>query len=412
MKYITTYGEAFIELFLEMAPFLLLGFLIAGVLHIFFPKSLIEKYVGRNNTKSVIFAALLGVPLPLCSCGVIPTGVSLQKHGASKGATVSFLISTPQTGIDSMMITYSMLGGVFAFLRPIIALITGIVGGILVNIFGEKEIVQDVKTCEDDCETEHEERNKFSKWEKMFHYGFIDLLDDIVKWLLIGLLLATLITVLLPSDFFTNHLENQYLSMLAILLVSIPLYVCATGSVPIAFAFLMKGLSPGAALIFLMAGPATNASTITVLSKTLGKKTTMIYVGTIIVGSIFSGLLINWFIPSSWFVFSGEHSHIHGFEWWHYVSGILLAILMLYSISKKVIQKYQKQEIKMNKQTIAVEGMTCNHCKNNVEKNLAIIEGVTSVEVNLSQETVNIEGVFSIDEIVDKINQLGYQCKR
>ena len=220
-----------------------------------------------------------------------------------------------------------------------------------------------------------------------------------------------MITVLLPANFFTNYLENTYLSILAILLISIPLYVCATGSVPIAFAFLMKGLSPGAALVFLMAGPATNASTITVLSKTLGKKTTIIYVVTIIIGAIISGLLINWFIPNSWFMFSGEYTHSHGFEWWHYVSGILLGVLMLISVSKKVIQKYQKQEKKMDKKIISVEGMTCNHCKNNVEKNIVMIDGVNSVEVNLVQKTVSIEGEFSLKKVAQKINELGYEYK-
>ncbi len=412
--YINKYGEALLELFLEMAPFLLLGFLIAGFLHVFFPKTLLQKYVGGNDFKSVLYATLLGIPLPLCSCGVIPTGVSLQKNGASKGATVSFLISTPQTGVDSMMITYSMLGGVFAIFRPIIALITGVVGGVIVNQYVKKEIQFHTTSCDDDCNThDHSHEDYSPKWLKFLHYGFVELLGDIVKWLLIGLLLAALITVILPSDFFISYLSNQYLSMLIVLLVSIPLYVCATGSVPIAFAFLMKGLSPGLALVFLMAGPATNASTITVLSKTLGKKTTTIYVVTIIIGAILSGLLIDWLIPTSWFVFSNKDVHSHeGFLWWHYASGIILGSLMFLSILKKGRNKFYKKEDQMNQKIVIVEGMSCNHCKNNVEQKLSTLENVTSVEVNLEQKTVSVEGIISIAEIESEVNGLGYEYKQ
>ena len=250
-------------------------------------------------------AALLGVPLPLCSCGVIPTGISFNKEGASKGATVSFLISTPQTGVDSILATYSMLGLPFALLRPFVAFFSGIFGGVITNLASKGE---EIKTVEPPINIS-KETEKAGKWQKMIRYAFLDFLMDIADWLIIGFAIAALISVLLPDDFFTMYLSNQFLSMFIVLLASIPLYVCATGSIPIAAVLMMKGLSPGAALVFLMAGPATNVATMTVIGKALGRKTLIIYLVSISTSAMFFGRIANQFLPSEWFIMM---SHDHG----------------------------------------------------------------------------------------------------
>ena len=259
-EYIQLYLDDLLELTNEMSPYLLLGFLFAGILSVYLKQQRISKYLGGKNLKSVFNASIFGVPLPLCSCGVIPTGVSLYKNGASKSSTVSFLISTPQTGVDSILVTYSMLGLPFAVIRPVVALLTGLFGGLL-NIPYDKEIK--VK----DYDNANKEKENGSRFINMLKYAFVTFLQDISKWLVIGLLLAALISVLVPDNYFENNFSNPLFGMIMILAVSVPLYVCATGSVPIAAVLLMKGLSPGAALVFLMAGPATNIATLTVLSK-------------------------------------------------------------------------------------------------------------------------------------------------
>lgn len=291
MNVITDYIQDFFKILNEMSPYLLLGFLFAGLLHVFFPKRRINGLLGEKNSRSVINAALLGVPLPLCSCGVIPTGVSFYKNGASKGSSISFLISTPQTGIDSIMVTYSLLGLPFAIIRPVIALITGFFGGFLTNL-------TDKETAEDKISNSLKANNEQQKDTtsnnpviKLFRYAFVDFLQDISKWLVIGLLIAAVISVIVPDDFFAKHLGNGYWDMLIILLVSIPIYVCATASVPIAAILILKGISPGAALVFLMAGPATNAATITIINKVFGKKTLFVYLFSIITGALLFGIL-------------------------------------------------------------------------------------------------------------------------
>ncbi len=294
MVYIQTYLQEFYFLFIEMAPWLLFGFLFAGILHVYMPKGSVQKYMGGKNIKSVVYAALLGIPLPLCSCGVIPTGISFYKEGASKGATVSFLISTPQTGVDSMLATYSLLGLPFAILRPIVAFFSGILGGIITNTESRSTPAENIKKV-------YVEEKQGNKFRIMLEYAFHEFLMDIAKWLIIGLAVAALISMLLPADFFTLYLDNEFLSMLIVLAASVPIYVCATGSIPIAAVLMMKGLSPGAALVFLMAGPATNAATMAVIGKSIDRRTLIVYMITIISSALFFGMLTNQFLPREWF---------------------------------------------------------------------------------------------------------------
>ncbi len=391
MNLIKEYLQELTLLTMEMSPFLLLGFLIAGVLHVLISKSTISKFLGKRDFKSVLYASLLGIPLPLCSCGVIPTGIAFNKEGASRGATVSFLISTPQTGIDSILITYSMLGLPFAILRPIISLISGIVGGTLTNFFDEKvmrkqmqysnetpsaqqESLEEEKhldSHENHSGHEHKRKKQYSKPVEILYYGFVEFMEDIAKWLLIGLLLAALISVAIPNDFFSSFIHTPILGILLTLLASIPLYVCATGSVPVAAVLLMKGISPGAALVFLMAGPATNIATITVLGNSLGKRATISYLVSIITSAIIFGLFIDYFLPTEWFALPTNGNHIHNKilpEWLKISSTITLMSLMLNALLKKNSLLWYKETIENSTLTLKIDGMRCNHCSKRRKK--------------------------------------------
>lgn len=409
-----------IELLNEMTPYLLLGLLIAGILHEFVPKRFYSDKLSGNNFRSVLMAALLGIPLPLCSCGVIPTAASIRREGASKGATVSFLISTPQTGVDSILTTSSLLGIPFAIIRPLVALVTAIAGGCTIN-----------RLCSEDTATgtqRHKDENGKGFWKRCtgaLHYGFIEMLQDIGKWIVIGLVVAAMITIAVPDNFFEQFKEYPILNMLVILTLSIPMYLCATGSIPIAAALMLKGLSPGAALVLLMAGPATNLAAILVIDKTLGRKTTVIYLLTIVAGAMGFGLIIDYLLPAEWFttaINSQNHlcCHTHATPWWQILSSILFIILLAVAF----ILRFRKHghgcgcggKCECHNGCCCIEkryrinGMMCNHCKANVEKALSAVEGVTEVRADLEEGAAYIKGE-NIDprEIIQAITSLGYR---
>jgi uncharacterized membrane protein YraQ (UPF0718 family)/copper chaperone CopZ len=417
MRWIETYFSEIYRLSLEMSPWLLLGFTFAGLLHIFMPGGSVRKYMGGRNLKSVVYAALLGVPLPLCSCGVIPTGISFHKEGASKGATVSFLISTPQTGVDSILATYSMMGLPFAILRPVVAFCSGIFGGLLTNLTTKNEADPPVSRGVGN----ESEIGSGNKLRIMLRYAFLDFLMDIADWLLIGFAVAALISLLLPDNFFTMYLSNQFLSMLVVLVAAIPLYVCATGSIPIAAVLMMKGLSPGAALVFLMAGPATNIATMAIIGKAIDKKTVGIYILSISVSALFFGWLINNFLPAEWFVMMshqhGRHEHELLPHWVQLASTVLLLMLLINGYVRKFVRfKHLKPLPDMTQYTknlkISVGGMTCNHCKMSVEKNLKSVTGIKSVTANPDTGDVLIEGSeFDLEKIKSAIEDIGYDFK-
>jgi len=434
MEYINQFFIDFIDILNEMSPYLMLGFLFAGILKVAFPQKFIDKYLSPKNGKSVLYAVLLGIPLPLCSCGVIPTGISFYKSGASKGSSVSFLISTPQTGVDSILVTYSLLGLPFAIIRPFIALLTGLFGGLLTNHFDkdEKSIPeQNLDSCcanekESDCgcnrDCNTKPKMKKSPIYTMFKYAFVDFLQDISKWLIIGLLLAAFISVLIPDDFFSSYIGNDFIGMLVILVASVPLYICATSSVPVAAILMMKGISPGAALVFLMAGPATNAATITVLNKVLGKKTMWSYLISIILGALIFGLLIDNIFPREWFNLGPLHGHINSHEghwmlpnWLKWGSSISLVLLIINGYLQKYISgknelKATETEIITNKKLVIVNGMTCNHCKNSVEKHIGALKNITTAKVNLEQKFLRIEGEnIKLEFIKKEIESLGFE---
>lgn len=431
LEYIEKYFAELWYLLLEMAPWLLLGLIFAGLLKVYFPQKHIDRYLGKSDFKSSLNASLLGIPMPLCSCGVIPTGISFFKNGASKGATNSFLISTPQTGVDSIFATYSMLGWPFAVLRPIVAFFTGVVGGILTNVFVKDKpvpvssftnfsidtnAIKKEENCEDDscgCNEPEVEDNRHSLI-KAADYAFIELLQDIAKWLIIGFLVAALISVVLPDNFFSSFKGLGLLEILVVLAASVPIYICATGSIPIAAVLLLKGVSPGAALVFLMAGPATNVATMTVLGKTMGRKSLIIYLATIVIGAIVFGMLTNWLIPSDWII--SKVMHIHGDadhemlpEWLQLASAFILIISIP---GGYFFQKYLKsiRSKKLEGIIVKVEGMTCSHCEANVKKNLEAVRGIDNVIADNSSNTVKISGTkINLQKVKETVNGLGYK---
>ena len=400
-------------LLFDMSPWLLLGFLIAGLLHVFFPDGKINKLLGRSNMKSVLRAALIGIPLPLCSCGVIPTGISIYKNGASKGASISFLISTPQTGVDSILVTYSLLGLPFAVVRPIVALITGVFGGFFTNNLMPED-GQKTEITDNSKNSNGKHKNIISE---IFNYAFVDFLQDIAKWLIIGLLLAALIAIFVPNDFFASYIHNDFLGMLIILAASIPVYVCATSSVPIAAVLLMKGISPGAALVFLMAGPATNAATISVIGNSMGKKTLFVYLGTLILGALLSGLFIDYLLPRDWFTLvENMHQLDHGLLpiWLNISSGVLLVALLLNIYIRKFYKRFKNKNQQiitdMGDIKIFVRGMNCNHCKMNVESNLSKLEGIEGITVDLDSETAILKGDnIDLEKVKSTVESIGYK---
>ncbi|MBP7830621.1 MAG: permease [Kiritimatiellae bacterium] len=275
----------------EMAPYLLFGFFVAGLLSLVLSARTVERHLGGRGLGPIVKASFWGVPMPLCSCSVIPVATSLRRHGASRGATAAFLLSTPQTGVDSLLVTYSLLGPVFAVFRPIAAFVSGLLGGYLVEAFGGNPT--EPPAAEHCACAGCAPAGGLQRLAQGLRHGFVTLPRDIGKELLVGLALAGLIAALLPETFFADVLKPGPLQVLAMMALGIPLYVCATASVPIAAALIAKGVSPGAAFAFLVTGPATNAATLLTLRKLLGGRAAALYLGTIVATALGGWLLLD-----------------------------------------------------------------------------------------------------------------------
>ncbi len=429
------YFENLWELFVDMSFYIVIGLIFTGLLHAFVKKDAVLKHIGKNNMGSVVKASVLGVPLPLCSCGVVPTAMYLGKSGASKGAVVSFLTSTPQTGVDSIIATYGMIGPLFAFYRAISAFFSGIISGVVTNIFCKKDVIQYdgvATTCgcshEDEtvhvessccsheqarvessccsheheqthvessccsheheqthvessccsheheqthvessccshehehahvessccshehehahvesscCSHEHEEVNEnlgfIAKLKVAFTYAFGEFLDEIAYHFVIGLLIAALISTLLPESILSS-ITNPVFSMLLMVVIGIPMYICSTASIPIAVSLMMKGISPGAAFVFLFAGPVTNMASLVLLTKTLGKKVVSIYLGSAAVCAILFGLIFDYIITQSGYVVNMfAHGHEHEMPLYMTVVAVFFGVLVAKSLVK------------------------------------------------------------------------------
>jgi len=322
----------------EMSPYLLFGFFVAGLLSVLVSQRLVEKHLGGKGIWPLLKASLFGVPLPLCSCGVIPVSMSLHKHGASKGSTISFLLSTPQTGVDSIFVTLSLLGPVFAVFRPLAAFITGIVGGTFVNIFERKKDYgsKAPPKCTDECCDTTATHGKITKGLK---YGFVTLPRDIGKAMLVGLLIAAVISALVPDGYFAEKLGTGIFAMVVMMFLGIPVYVCATASVPVAAALILKGLTPGAALVFLMTGPATNAASFITIWKVLGKGTAIIYLASVAGCALLAGIMLD-YIATGFDIEITTHHHWMLPPIVKYISAVVLLAVLTFAILTKKKQAH------------------------------------------------------------------------
>lgn len=477
MNFAMMFIDEFVTLFAEMAPFLLLGFLLAGVIHVWIPNHLYIPKISKPTFMSVLWAALFGVPLPICSCGVIPTSIAIRREGASKGASVSFLISTPATGVDSILATYSLLGLPFAILRPIAAFVTALFGGVLTNAVTRGECAEGGKTVDakvanslkvadgeccggaeaDCCGSasgkcgcgasvaagkcgcgEHAHAAKLSvlhRIKETLRYGFVDMVSNVSKWLCIGLVLGALIAAFVPNDFFLALREYPVLCMLAVLVLAMPMYTCATGSIPLALALVAKGITPGAALVLLMAGPATSIASMLVVGKAFGKRTLVAYLVSIAAGALFFGFIVDTFfmdtflsamLPSGAAMEMG-HAALGIFD---YVCAGFLALLMIYSRIPKRRGKHcccdehcgcsehdhaaacdadlKTGEVALT-HTYRVLGMNCSHCKMCVEKAAMKLDGVTFATADIAKKQLEIEGSVDETELKAAIEAAGFE---
>ncbi|TQV73656.1 permease [Aliikangiella marina] len=340
----TTLLTNFVALFIESAPWLLLGLMIAGLMKWLVPMALLNKQLGQSNLTSVVKAAFIGAPLPLCSCGVIPAAIGLRRSGASKSASVSFLVATPETGVDSVSVSYALLGPFMAIIRPVAAIMSAIYAGLLVMFVTRNEKQQPgpsshaTSCCQSErsCSSDKSETPSLTqRIVNSLSFASGKLLMDITRWLLIGLVLAAAIRTWVPMDFLVNW-GDGLLAMIVMALIGIPMYICATASTPIAAGFLAAGVSPGAILVFMLAGPATNLSTMGMIRQEMGNSVLTAYLISILSASIGFGYLVNWAIAHFGFeVYSAvAHSHAMNESILHQMSAILLACLMLRNIFK------------------------------------------------------------------------------
>lgn len=368
----------FIGVFLDSAPWLLLGLFLAGMLKMFVPMSWMHKQLGGHGFKSTFKAALFGAPLPLCSCGVIPAAVGLRRSGASKAATTSFLVSTPETGVDSIAVSYVLLGPFMAIVRPIAAVCSAIVAGLLVGRDekedeltktqraeseikknasaksccshekeGHKEAAAEVHThshSEQDIAQALKNTSVVNRIMKGLHFAATDLIRDTTLWLLVGLFFAALVQTYVPADFMLKW-GDGILAMLVMVVISIPMYICATASTPIAAGLLLAGVSPGAVLVFMLAGPATNIATLGVVANELGKRALFGYLGGVIGVALISGVLVNYLVDTFGFVvmpqIGVENALLPNFLL--YGSGILLVLLMIKAVIDMVQIKLKRK---------------------------------------------------------------------
>lgn len=395
-----------------MSPYVLLGFLVAGLLHVFVRPEVMARHLAGGGWKPVVKAALFGIPLPLCSCGVLPAAVALRRRGASKGAATSFLIATPQTGVDSIAATYSLLGLPFAIIRPIAALFGAAAGGMAVDR-ADRDGATDPGAFEAE-KAEEMPRTFGGKMLEAVRYGLVDMVASVGKWLVIGLVVAALITVFVPDELFVRLSAYPVIAMLLMVLVAVPMYVCATGSIPIALSLMLKGLTPGVAFVLLMAGPAANFASVMVIGRAMGRKATAVYVGSVVLTALVFGMIIDYLLPASWFlpaVTSLDPACHHGLGIFETLCSALLAGLLIYAgvrsrrhkghphcacgdaCSCATCDDNSKNDTEMiPTNTYKIDGMACAHCRMTVEKALSALPGSQEVRVDLSKGTATVTG--------------------
>ena len=409
----------------QMSPYLLFGFLAAGMLSVCLSPSWVERHLGRAGFGPVLKASLFGVPLPLCSCGVIPVAASMRRHGASRAATTAFLLSTPQTGVDSVAVTYALLGPVFAVFRPLAALLTGLVGGGLVQALDTADGADESDTstsgaCNAACCAD---KHEHSILRRVLQYGFLTLPRDIGPALLVGIVVAGALAAFVPQNHLEAYIGGGVASILLLMAAGVPVYVCATASVPLAAGFMHLGASPGAALAFLIAGPATNAATFTTVWKVLGRRSAILYVLTVAGSAIAGGLLLNGLFPGTEVALPQLGSHAHGAAaggWLYDASAVLLLAVLALSYwdpsapgshGEGTSEETAEGDLATHHDSLelVISGMTCGHCAESVRQALAQCAGVRSVAVDLKGGRAVVSGQsLQPDQLVAAVSEQGY----
>ena len=417
------------DLLLHMSPYLLLGFAVAALLHVFLRPQFVLRHLSGRGLWPTLKGALLGAPMPLCSCSVLPVAAGLRRQGAGRGATTAFLISSPQTGADNIAITWAMLGPLIGIFSPIAALLTGITGGLLAGRIKDEpplkahepaaipaadaccDAATDCAACDDPLEADAPGAE--SGLRRALRYGFVTLPRDLAGSLIFGILLAALITVIVPPGFFGQLLPPGPLQMLAMLALSIPLYVCSTSSVPLAAAFIFSGITPGAAIVFLVAGPSTNMASITTVNRILGFRNMLVYLLTIVVSALVFGLLLDRLIDPASIPSIAQRSSSELPLFLSQASAVLLCALLLFGLYRP--RRPQPAPVAArageNETILAIEGMHCGNCSAAVENALARQSGVSSVSVDLKVGRAVVRGEqLNIERLVRAVEQLGYSA--
>lgn len=432
MDLILTFLAASWSVFGAMAPYLLLGFFVAGLLSAVISPEWVERHLGGNGLGQVVKASFFGVPLPLCSCGVIPVAASLRRHGASKGATTAFLLSTPQTGVDSIAVTYALLGPFLAVVRPIAAFVTGIFGGGLVQAFnhegsGESTGVEDTaeeSACSSACCDDGKKARP--KIVEALDYGLVVLPRDIGKALILGVAISGLIAAFVAPRALESYLGGGLLPMLAAMAIGIPLYVCATASTPIALGLIHAGLSPGAALVFLISGPATNSAALTTIWKVLGRRSAVLYLVTVAVASLATGFAVDGMIsagglpesamvPAAASVQAAGHAHHEdegAMSWFETACAIALLAVLINALRPRRREEGDEPMTDDSVLEIKIEGMRCNGCSTSVQRALTEIPGVTDAEVRLEDGLARVRGKgIASESLIEAVTSLGFTAE-
>ncbi len=382
-----------------LAPWLLLGALLAGILHVLLPGHWLRRRL--SGPAGVFQAVLLGVPLPLCSCGVIPTGIGLRRSGASDQAAVAFLISTPQTGVDSILVSGSFLGWPFALFKVVVACVTGIIGGLL-----SVDTRNDSSPAESEPGSSNDDASRSLR--ELVPHG-IEMIRTIWLWLVAGVLIsAALETWIVPTRYFQSISQaGPGISMVLMLVISLPMYVCATASVPIAATLVAGGMPTGAAMVFLLAGPATNVATIGAVYSQFGRRNLAVYVSTLVIGSMLGGLAFDWIIGTS---SAREAVHVHDQPgWFSRACGVLLLGLFAWFAWQDLVRRRTHRQLAAGSLTLHVSGMHCGGCVRNIEAALDRLPGVEDFRVDLDSGLVVVAGPVDADTVRTRIRSAGYQ---
>ena len=346
IAFLQTFLRELLAIFLDASPYILFGFAIAALLNVLLPVHTVQRLLGRGRVRPIFMASLLGIPLPLCSCAVLPTAIALRRRGASPGATASFLISTPESDVDAIVLTYGLMGPLIAIYRPIAGFVTAIAAGFAADFWAKSPVEPEsgAHDAHDKLSAEEARAKAPASWREKIRAGFSgafrELFDETSHWILAGLVISALISTILPASIVTRYLSQGAVPLLLMLLIGIPLYICASASTPIAAALMLKGLSPGAALVFLLAGPATNIGSIGILSRTLGKRFVAIYVGSIALFSLLFGFLLDLVAKQTGWdpkVTLGQASNLPA--WIAWPSVLVLLVLFFLSFRRAAVPK-------------------------------------------------------------------------